>query len=442
MAPVEGEGGIVNTVSHYVLVLSNAYNTVNGPITPGYETRVCSIGDGVGAGPINLGVTTTAGKFTWIGAAGSTTTLTNRQFALSGTTGGGTLVASGSTAADNLVIRRDLAVSGTGNKTLTLDGGNQGTNVFDGAITDATNSVISLVKSSTGTWALGGTNSYSGATTISAGKLFINGDQSAATNSVFVAASATLGGSGTIGGNVTVTNSGRLEFSISTAPAGHDSLELVAGKKLTFTGASVLTITSSGGAATGTYVLVTGGDNIAGLVPASVLLPTGLTATVQISGNSLLLLVSPHTLTYNGNGNNGGAAPVDGSSPYQPNATVTVLDNTDGMVRTGYSFSGWNTATNGTGTQYTPGNTFVIVTNMTLYARWTVNNYTVTFDKQGGSGGSNSVVATYGAAMPVATGVPTRTGYTFGGYYTATNGGGTQYYTNGDGQRPELGYRC
>jgi hypothetical protein len=78
---------------------------------------------------------------------------------------------------------------------------------------------------------------------------------------------------------------------------------------------------------------------------------------------------------------------------------------------------------------------------MTLHARWTVNNYTVALDAQGGTGGSNSVVATYDANMPVATG-PTRIGYTFGGYYTATNGGGTPYYTNGDGQRPEVGHRC
>ena len=39
-----------------------------------------------------------------------------------------------------------------------------------------------------------------------------------------------------------------------------------------------------------------------------------------------------------------------------------------------------------------------------------------------------SVTATYGSAMPPIT-PPTRSGYTFGGYYTGTNGSGTQYYT-------------
>ena len=53
---------------------------------------------------------------------------------------------------------------------------------------------------------------------------------------------------------------------------------------------------------------------------------------------------------------------------------------------------------------------------------------TVTLNKQSGSGGTSSVSCTGGSAMPSIT-IPTRTGYTFGGYYTSTNGGGTQYYT-------------
>lgn len=56
------------------------------------------------------------------------------------------------------------------------------------------------------------------------------------------------------------------------------------------------------------------------------------------------------------------------------------------------------------------------------------NSYTVTLNQQSGSGGTASVTATYGSAMPSAT-MPTRTGYTFCGYWTGTNGTGTQYYT-------------
>jgi uncharacterized repeat protein (TIGR02543 family) len=101
-------------------------------------------------------------------------------------------------------------------------------------------------------------------------------------------------------------------------------------------------------------------------------------------------------------------------------------------TRTGYTFGGYYTATNGGGTQYykadgTSAHICDFTAATTLYAKWTANQYTVTFDTQGGDGGSTSATATYDAAMPAIT-VPTRTGYTFGGYYTATNGGGTQYY--------------
>lgn len=56
--------------------------------------------------------------------------------------------------------------------------------------------------------------------------------------------------------------------------------------------------------------------------------------------------------------------------------------------------------------------------------------YTVSLDNQDATtAGATSVTATYGSAMPsIANNLPTKTGYTFGGYYTATDGGGTQYY--------------
>ena len=49
---------------------------------------------------------------------------------------------------------------------------------------------------------------------------------------------------------------------------------------------------------------------------------------------------------------------------------------------------------------------------------------TITFNKNGGSGGTSSVKATFGEAMPSIT-VPTRTGYKFEGY---KSGDGTRYY--------------
>lgn len=53
--------------------------------------------------------------------------------------------------------------------------------------------------------------------------------------------------------------------------------------------------------------------------------------------------------------------------------------------------------------------------------------YTVTLEKQSGTGGSYSVTATYGEELPYAS-APTRSGYEFNGYYSQTNGLGTKYY--------------
>ena len=79
---------------------------------------------------------------------------------------------------------------------------------------------------------------------------------------------------------------------------------------------------------------------------------------------------SNYTVTYDGAGNTGGSVPLDSNSPYNAGATVTVMDNTNGLTKTGYIFNGWNTLMNGTGTSYVAGNTFNISTNTTLYAQW------------------------------------------------------------------------
>ncbi len=57
-----------------------------------------------------------------------------------------------------------------------------------------------------------------------------------------------------------------------------------------------------------------------------------------------------------------------------------------------------------------------------------IGKYTISLDKQGGSGGDDSFVVTYGDdTLPSAT-APSYAGYTFGGYYSETGGSGTKYY--------------
>ncbi len=126
------------------------------------------------------------------------------------------------------------------------------------------------------------------------------------------------------------------------------------------------------------------------------------------------------TITFNANG--GSVSPT--SQSYTAYGAYGSLPTP--TAPTGYTFSGWFTDANG-GTQVTTSAT-VPAAATTLYAHWTANTYSVTLNQQSGSGGSSSATATYGSALPSIT-VPTRTGYTFGGYYTSTGGSGTQYYT-------------
>lgn len=106
----------------------------------------------------------------------------------------------------------------------------------------------------------------------------------------------------------------------------------------------------------------------------------------------------------------------------------------EATAATGYSFGGWYSSSACTGSASNNSATWEKAKTgkdgwtIAYYAKFTPNTYTITFDKQNGTGGSNSVTATYDADMPTAT-APTRTGYDFAGYYDAISGG-TQYYTS------------
>lgn len=100
------------------------------------------------------------------------------------------------------------------------------------------------------------------------------------------------------------------------------------------------------------------------------------------------------------------------------------------FARVGYTFVGWTTNADGTGTAYNNANEILNLTAtqgevITLYAKWEANIYSVILDKNGSNGGTDSVTATFGLAMPTATAPNSYAGYTFDGYYDSE---GVQYY--------------
>ena len=142
--------------------------------------------------------------------------------------------------------------------------------------------------------------------------------------------------------------------------------------------------------------------------------------------------VNSYTVTYDGNANTGGTAPVDPNSPYTFGSTVTVL-GPGTLTKTGYTFAHWNTAANDSGTSYNPGDTFTMpAANVTLFAQWTINTYTVTYDGNTNTGGTAPVDPnspyTFGSTVTVlGPGTLTKTGYTFSHWNTAANDSGTSY---------------
>ena len=106
-------------------------------------------------------------------------------------------------------------------------------------------------------------------------------------------------------------------------------------------------------------------------------------------------------------------------------ATLTLCD---GPSRSGYTFSGWNTVSGGSGTAYSAGGSYLVTAaNETLYAQWTANSYTVTYNANGGTGAPSSSTVQYAQTATVSASTPTRTGHTFSAWTTESDGTGSTY---------------
>ena len=139
--------------------------------------------------------------------------------------------------------------------------------------------------------------------------------------------------------------------------------------------------------------------------------------------------VLTYTITYNGNGATGGST---AKSTHQYGTAKALTAN--GFSRTGYTFAGWNTAANGSGTNYSNSqsvNNLVSTNggNLNLYAKWTANTYTITYNGNGATGGSTAKSThQYGTAKNLTANGFSKNGYHFQGW--ATSSGGGKVYNN------------
>ena len=194
----------------------NGLNTFGGGATVGNGTAYINtladsgVAQSLGAGSAVIfgfaaPANTVTGNVVYTGSTAASTNKTFRvgQNAATGTQSGG-FFNNGSG-----VVTWTGAQSTTGGspgvvQTFTLGGSNAGDNTWAGAIKNNTGGTMALTKADAGKWILSGSNTYTGATSVNAGTLLVNGNQSAATGAVTVASLATLGGSGTLGGAMTI----------------------------------------------------------------------------------------------------------------------------------------------------------------------------------------------------------------------------------------------
>lgn len=129
-----------------------------------------------------------------------------------------------------------------------------------------------------------------------------------------------------------------------------------------------------------------------------------------------------YNIIYNGNGATSGST---ASSRHVYGESKALTSN--GFSRTGYTFLGWSTNSSASSAIYKNGQSVINLSTVnndtiTLYAIWKVNSYTLTFNANGGTVSPTSMSIPYGSrygSLPV----PSRSGYTFNGWYTAATGG-------------------
>ena len=126
------------------------------------------------------------------------------------------------------------------------------------------------------------------------------------------------------------------------------------------------------------------------------------------------------TITFDSNGGTGSMA----SMTVNPGIGNTLTANT--FTREDYTFTGWNTKADGTGTAYADKATVNFSENTTLYAQWT-QDPVITFDANGGDGTMGAQTVKPSEATTLTVNAFTRADYDFAGWNTAADGSGTAY---------------
>ncbi|HEY9130406.1 MAG TPA: autotransporter-associated beta strand repeat-containing protein [Dyella sp.] len=388
---IAGAGALTKTGTG-TLALDGSNSYLGGTAIDGGMVSVSSdanLGDAAGALSLDGGTLQNVATFgsarnVTLGAGGGTFD-TQGDLTLSGILGGtGALTKNGGGAlilvADNsytggTTIANGILQLGNGGTSGAVAGNivNNGTLVFDRSDTSTLAGLISgagsLEQQGSGTTVLTAANSYTGPTTVRGGSLIVNGDQTAATGTTAVDSGGTLGGKGTVGGDVSIADGGALSpGDLGAAPgtlsvkgsltmSGASSLDVNFGQAnvvggplndlvqvagdLTIDGTVNVSVSSGGTFDPGIYRIISYGGNLTnnGLTAGSVPSPDYL---LQTSIAQQVNLVNTHGLNVNfwdGNGTRGDGQVQGGDGVWQNTSGNDNWTLTDGTVNASYADS-------------------------------------------------------------------------------------------------------
>jgi len=132
-----------------------------------------------------------------------------------------------------------------------------------------------------------------------------------------------------------------------------------------------------------------------------------------------------YAVTFDAAGGSGGPA-----AQYKKQGDSLVLSGA-APARAGHAFLGWAISDTATTASYQPGATYAPDADITLYALWRANTYTISYNANGGMGVLTSQTKTHGIDLVLSAAVPTRTGYNFLGWATDSTAAAAQFQPGG-----------
>ncbi|MDQ5970611.1 MAG: trimeric autotransporter adhesin, partial [Patescibacteria group bacterium] len=145
---------------------------------------------------------------------------------------------------------------------------------------------------------------------------------------------------------------------------------------------------------------------------------TNVLSNISVTAN---FTINSYTITFDKNTGDTEADPTTRTTNYNTTVTLPVAP-----TKVGHTFDSWNTQADGNGSTF--DNSTAVVANATVYAKWIINSYTITFDKNTGDSEADPTTRTTNynttVTLPVA---PTKVGHTFDSWNTQADGNGSTF---------------